>query len=94
MPLRPAALCLALTVLAACGAPGGSRVTVGDTGDVEFLNLRTGPGLGYVVVLGLPEGTALTRQDCVTELGQLWCRVALAAAPAISGYVAADFLRE
>jgi hypothetical protein len=44
------------------------------------------------VVLGLPAGTQVVRRDCVTELGQLWCRIALAEAPGVTGYVAADYL--
>jgi hypothetical protein len=40
----------------------------------------------------LPEGTELIRRDCVTEMGQLWCRVSLADAPATTGYVSADYL--
>ena len=46
----------------------GSRVTVTGAGD-DLLKLRSGPGLEYKVLLGLPDGTALRRRDCVTELG-------------------------
>lgn len=69
----------------------GSRVTVTGAGD-DLLKLRSGPGLEYKVLLGLPDGTALRRRDCVTELGQLWCRVALADAPQVTGFVSADYL--
>lgn len=86
---------LALTpVLAACAGDAvgpGSRVVVERAGG-ELLKLRAGPGLGYRVVLGLPDGTALMRHDCVTEVGQLWCRVSLADAPRLTGYVSADYL--
>ncbi len=58
----------------------------------ELLKLRAGPGLGYSVILGLPDGTRLVRRDCVTEVGQLWCRVSLADAPKITGYVSEDCL--
>ncbi len=85
-------LVLALTLIASCGVGSGSSTVVKSVGPDEFLKLRAGPGLGYRVFLGLPDGTALTRRDCVTELGQLWCRVSLANAPAISGYVSADYL--
>ena len=78
-------------VLAACGSVGGDRVAVSGAG-AEMLKLRAGPGLGYRVVLGLPDGTALRRGACTSEEGQRWCRVTLADAPGVSGYAAADYL--
>ena len=87
----------AILFLAACaGSPVGqggptSRAIVEGAGD-ELLKLRSGPGLGYKIILGLPDGTILTRRGCVTEVGQLWCRVTLNGAPGISGYVSADYL--
>jgi hypothetical protein len=83
-----------LIVLAGCGNVTGARTVVQGTGPEEYLKLRAGPGLGFSVILGLPEGTALIRHDCVTELGQLWCKVSLADAPQLSGYVSADYLSE
>ncbi|MFT6533016.1 MAG: hypothetical protein ACJASC_002574 [Limimaricola cinnabarinus] len=88
----PAAL-FALTLVSACAASGGSTVVRG-TGPDELLKLRAGPGLGYSVILGLPDGTRLQRRDCVTEMGQLWCRVSLADALGITGYVSEDYLSE
>jgi uncharacterized protein YraI len=81
-------------LLAACSGTTIDRVVVQGAGPDEFLKLRAGPGLGFSVILGLPDGTAVDRYDCVTELGQLWCRVALADAPQMSGYVSADYLSE
>ncbi len=83
---------LTLALLAGCAAGDGGRAVVQGAGPDEFLKLRAGPGLGYRIVLGLPDGTPLIRRDCVTELGQLWCRVSLADAPQITGYVSADYL--
>jgi uncharacterized protein YraI len=83
---------LALALVAGCSIGAGGRTVVKGTGPDDLLKLRAGPGLGYRVILGLPEGTELTRRDCVTELGQLWCRVSLADAPAITGYVSADYI--
>ena len=83
---------LALTLVTGCSAIGGDRTVVERAGPDDLLKLRTGPGLGYRVILGLPDGTALIRRDCVTEMGQLWCRVSLADAPGITGYVSADYL--
>jgi uncharacterized protein YraI len=83
---------LALVCLAGCAGVDAGRAVVEGAGPDEFLKLRTGPGLGYSIILGLPDGTSLVRRDCVTELGQLWCRVSLSAAPQITGYVSADYL--
>ena len=81
----------ALMLVAGCSVTGGPVVVQG-AGSDDLLKLRYGPGLGYKVKLGLPDGTELVRRDCVTELGQLWCRVSLAKAPNITGYVSADYL--
>lgn len=83
---------LALMLVSSCDGPVAGRVVVKGTEQEEFLKLRAGPGLGFKIILGLPNGTALTRRTCVTELGQLWCQVSLTAAPEITGYVSADYL--
>ena len=86
---------LALALLAGCDAGSAGeagRVVVQGAGLDEFLKLRAGPGLGYRIILGLPDGTPLIRRDCVTEVGQLWCGVSLSAAPQITGYLSADYL--
>jgi len=70
----------------------GARAVVEGAGPDELLKLRGGPGLGFRVILGLPNGTELIRRDCVTEMGQLWCRVSLRDAPQLTGYVSADYL--
>ncbi|PYE84017.1 SH3 domain-containing protein [Pseudoroseicyclus aestuarii] len=93
MPRSSLALLLPLLLLGACGAVG-SRAVVQNTGPDELLKLRAGPGLGYSVILGLPDGTELERRHCVTEVGQLWCRVALADAPSVTGYVSEDYLSD
>jgi uncharacterized protein YraI len=85
---------LAMLLLTGCADTLGERAVVEGAGPTELLKMRAGPGLGYKVVLGLPDGTLLTRRDCVTEVGQLWCRVSLAAAPSVSGYVSADYLSD
>ena len=85
---------LALTLIAGCSEITGGNVVVKGTGTEEFLKLRAGPGLGYKVILGLPEGTELTRYSCVTEVGQLWCKVSPPRAPGLTGYVSADYLSD
>ena len=83
---------LVLTLVAGCSVVGGNSTVVRGTGPDELLKLRAGPGLGYRIILGLPDGTALTRHGCVTEVGQLWCQVSLNSAQAVKGYVAADYI--
>ena len=85
---------LTIMLVVGCSEIAGDRVVVERAGPDDLLKLRSGPGLGYNVVLGLPDGTSLIRRDCVTEVGQLWCRVSLADAPRITGYVSADYLAE
>jgi uncharacterized protein YraI len=85
---------LAMMMIAGCDATTGGSTVVRNAGPDELLKLRAGPGLGYKVILGLPDGTSLTRRTCVTELGQLWCQVSLADAPRIMGYVSADYLSD
>ena len=83
-----------LLLLGGCAGPFGERVVVKGAGPTELLKLRAGPGLGYKVLLGIPDGTPLTQRDCVTEEGQLWCWVSLVTAPSVSGYVSADYLSD
>lgn len=83
---------LILMLVSSCGNLGSERSVVVGAGSDELLKLRSGPGLGFSVILGLPDGTSLNRHDCVTEVGQLWCQVSLAASPQIRGYVSADYL--
>jgi uncharacterized protein YraI len=92
MHCRTLSVILAFMFVASCSGGIADRTTVTGTGPDELLKLRAGPGLGFNVILGLPDGTLLNRRDCVTEVGQRWCRVALADAPQITGYVSADYL--
>ena len=87
-----AAALLAVTCVASCseGASGSAEVRGVEAED--FLRVRAGPGLGYDVIVGLPNGTKVSRRGCVTEGGQIWCEIALGCVPGISGYVSADYL--
>lgn len=91
-PIMQRFLLSALLALASCGSVQGDRVAVQGAGPDDLLKLRSGPGLGFNVIMGLPDGTALNRRDCLTEVGQLWCRVSLADAPNVTGYVSGDYL--
>ncbi|HRM74307.1 MAG TPA: SH3 domain-containing protein [Paracoccus sp. (in: a-proteobacteria)] len=81
---------LALMTVAGCAV--GSGAVVKGAGPDDLLKLREGPGLNYKIIIGLPDGTRLTRQNCVTNAGKVWCRVSLADRPGVSGYVSAEYL--
>ena len=74
------------------GCAVGSGAVVKGVGPDDLLKLREGPGLNHAIIIGLPDGTRLTRQNCVTNNDKVWCRVSLTDRPAISGYVSADYL--
>ena len=83
----------ALTIVIGCAPIGTDRVVVTGAGD-ELLKLRSGPSLGFNIIMGLPDGTELNQRGCVTEVGQRWCEVSLAESPSVTGYVSADYLTE
>ena len=89
MRIHLAAL-LALSMAAGCAV--GSGAVVKGAGPDDLLKLRQGPGLEHKIIIGLPDGTRLIRQNCVTTNGKAWCRVVLADRPSVSGYVSADYL--
>jgi len=76
----------------ACTHTPNHRITVQNVGADDLLKLRTGPGLGYSVILGLPDNTTLISHGCVAEGGQGWCRVSLAQSRQITGYVSEEYL--
>lgn len=88
--MRRIAIPFIIMLIASCAAQGNAVVT--GAGPDDMLKLRAGPSLAYDVIMGLPDGTALNRRNCVTELGQRWCQVSLTNAPTVTGYVSADYL--
>ncbi|WP_265502967.1 SH3 domain-containing protein [Paracoccus beibuensis] len=81
-----------LAVLITAGCAVGTAAVVKGAGPDDLLKLRKGPGLNHDIIIGLPDGTRLSRQNCVTNAGKVWCRVSLAEKPSVSGYVSADYL--
>nr|WP_232962722.1 SH3 domain-containing protein [Paracoccus tegillarcae] len=76
----------------ATGCAAGSGAVVKGAGSDDLLKLRGGPGLDQEIIIGLPDGARLTRQNCVTNNGKVWCWVFLTEKPSVSGYVSADYL--
>ena len=79
-------------LLIAAGCAVGSGAVVKGVGSDDLLKLRDGPGLEHNIIIGLPDGTRLTRQNCIPNNGQVWCRVFLTDRPSVSGYVSAGYL--
>jgi len=62
--------------------------------DGDMLKLRAGPGTGFNVIVGLPNGTALRVHSCEQTGGTRWCRVSLQRARGLKGYVSWAYLRK
>ena len=92
---------VALAVLAGCntqptpsmlGMTGRAEVAGVEAGDM--LKLRAGPGLGYEIIVGLPNGTLMRTGECQRLGGTVWCEAALDRDPGTRGYVSETYLRK
>lgn len=80
------------TALAAAGSLGQYEV-FGVKGD-DMLKMRAGPGTGYIVIVGLPNGTVLRVHSCQQTGGTRWCSVSLDRARGLKGHVSWAYLRK
>ena len=78
--------------LASAASLGRFEVS-GVEGD-DMLKMRAGPGTGYRVILGLPNGTVLRVHTCEQTGGTRWCSVSLEQARGLKGYVSWAYLRK
>ena len=91
---------LAAVVLGA--VPGAEPVHAGSNryyevagvGDDDMLKMRSGPGIGYRVIVGLPNGTVLRVYSCQQTGGTRWCKASLKRSRGLKGYVSWAYLRE
>ncbi len=79
--------------VAPVAASGGMFEVVGVEGD-DMLKMRAGPGTGYRIIVGLPNGAVLRNHGCDRVGGTLWCQVSLKETRRLKGYVAGHYLRE
>ncbi len=90
---------LAVVVLGAvpgCGAVGGGPAGDYEVAGVEegdMLKMRGGPGTGFSVITGLPNGTALRVHSCERTGGTRWCKASLQRARGLTGYVSWAYLK-
>jgi uncharacterized protein YraI len=75
-------------------AAGRDRHAVYGVEDGDMLKMRTGPGIGFDVIVGLPNGTIVRVRDCEQTGSTRWCRVSLDRAPGLRGYVSSAYLQE
>lgn len=73
--------------------PKGYYQVIGVDED-DMLKMRAGPGIGYNVIVGLPNGTVLWLQNCERSGNTSWCKVALKQARGLKGYVSSAYLRK
>ncbi|MDQ2066839.1 SH3 domain-containing protein [Xinfangfangia sp. CPCC 101601] len=71
----------------------GIHEVVGVKGE-DMLKLRSGPGVGYTVIVGLPNGAEVWVQSCERSGNTSWCKVSLKAARGLKGYVSSAYLRK
>ncbi len=82
-----------LAVSPAQAEPRGYYEVAGVEAD-DMLKMRAGPGVGYRVIVGLPNGTVLWVQSCERAGSTSWCKVSLKQARALKGYVSSAYLRK
>ena len=70
------------------------EVVVVGVGTDDMLKMRAGPGTGFRVIVGLPEGTHLINRGCDRVGGTPWCEVSLREARRLRGYVSGHYLND
>jgi uncharacterized protein YraI len=91
--LMTAVLAIAVTTGPAAAGWRGRYEVYGVEKD-DMLKMRAGPGIGFNVILGLPNGTLLRVEDCEQIGSTRWCSVYLERARGLKGYVSWAYLRE
>ena len=84
-------------LVAGCDAAGPVAVSrtafeVSGVEEGDMLKLRAGPGTGYTIKAGLPNGTVVRVKDCERIGATRWCEVALDRTPSMQGYVSQSYL--
>ena len=92
-----AAICVvAIGSLSGCVSSDGrldAYYVVGGVEDGDMLKMRAGPGTGYNVIAGLPNGTVLRVYSCEQTGSTRWCKATLNKTGDLTGYVSWAYLR-
>ncbi|MGA0541227.1 SH3 domain-containing protein [Neotabrizicola sp. VNH66] len=86
-------LATAATAMPARAEPRGYYEVVGVEAD-DMLKMRAGPGIGYSIIVGLPNGTEVWLYNCERSGNTSWCRVSLKAARGLKGWVSGAYLKK
>ncbi|MCF8486934.1 MAG: SH3 domain-containing protein [Rhodobacteraceae bacterium] len=86
-------LCVGFLADPATAAPFERYEVYGVKGE-DMLKMRAGPGVGYIVIVGLPNGTVLRVYSCEQTGSTRWCRVSLDRATGLKGYASWAYLRK
>ncbi len=70
------------------------RYEVFGVDDDDLLKMRSGPGVDYKVIVGLPNGAVLRVHNCTQTGGTRWCSVSLQQARGLKGFVSWAYLRK
>ena len=89
-----AAIAAAVASAGAAQAESGRFYEVVGVEDTDMLKLRAGPGTGFRVIVGLPNGTVLRLHDCEQIGSTEWCSVSLKEVRALKGYVSWHYLQK
>lgn len=84
---------LSAVVPAPLAAANADYKVVG-VGPDDMLKLRAGPGTGYRVIVGLPEGAQVRVLGCDRTGGTPWCKVSLKDVRQLKGYVSGHYLKQ
>lgn len=88
------AILLSVSGVQAAWADWRQRHVVHGVEEGDMLKLRAGPGTGFIVIAGLPNGSVVRVHGCDQTGGTRWCKVALDRAPRLKGYVSSAYLKE
>lgn len=73
--------------------PRGYYEVIGVEPD-DMLKMRAGPGTGYNIIVGLPNGTEVWLYSCERSGSTSWCKVSLKAARGLKGWVSGAYLKK
>lgn len=85
---------VALMTLTATPSLAADLFEVAGVEEDDMLKVRAGPGTGYDVIVGLPNGALVRVSSCERTGPTVWCKISLKDARGLKGYVSQAYIRE